>query len=193
MPNNIWERIDGSTQLQMIRPEEDLTEMNVASGMGRFYNKSLKSLIKITTPFSYVAAGPHTTFDLYVGDQSAEVIALKGKMDFVHPSSDTKYEVMAGSPSLLADSQQIGLGEGKVDAEWDGWNSRRDNEWAKRIGGKGESRRYLPPHLSDQASLLDENGKRKWSATFMPRRWSMIRLSRITPAGRKGTISRMRM
>ncbi len=158
MPNNTWERIDGSTQVQMIRLEEDLTEMDMASGMGRFYNKSLKGLIKITTPFGYIVAGPHTTFDLYVGDKSAEVIALKGKVDFVHPSSDAKYEVMAGSSSLLADSQQIGSGEGKVDAEWDTWNLKRNDAWAKRLGAKGESRRYLPPHLYDQAAALDENG-----------------------------------
>jgi hypothetical protein len=159
MPNNTWARTNGSTQIQMIRLENDLTEMDVASGMARFYNKSSKDLIKATTPFGYVVAGPLTTFDLYVGDKSVEVIALKGTVDFVHPSGEAKYEVIAGSPSILADSQQIGSGSGKPDAEWDDWNDGRDSLWAKRLQVTGDSKRYLPPSLYDEAYALEENGR----------------------------------
>jgi hypothetical protein len=70
MPNNTWARTDGSTQIQMIKLAEDTTEMDVASGEARFYNKSSTALIKATTPFGYVVAGPDTIFDLYVGDKS---------------------------------------------------------------------------------------------------------------------------
>ena len=158
MPNNTWVRIDGDTQIQMIRMEEDLTEMDLASGTARFYNKSSTGLIKATTPFGYVVAGPQTTFDLCVGDESAEVIALNGKVDFVHPSGEAKYEVAAGSSSLLADGQQISSGEGRPDADWDEWNSTRQSLWAKRLQAPGPSKKYLPPSLEDEAWALEESG-----------------------------------
>ena len=159
MPNNTWVRTGGSTQIQMIRLENDLTEMDVASGMARFFNKSSNGVIKATTPFGYVLAGPLATFDLYVGDKSVEVIALKEKVDFVHPSGNTEHEVVAGSSSILADGQQIGSGAGNPDAEWDGWNDGRDSLWTTRLQVSGDSKRYLPPVLHDEAYALEENGR----------------------------------
>jgi hypothetical protein len=142
----------------MIRLEADLTEMQVASGTARFYNKSSTGLIKATTPFGCVVAGPETTFDLYVGDKSGEVIALKGKVDFVHPSGDAQYEVKEGCPSLLADGTQIASGEGGANPEWDGWNALRDGLWTKRLQASGPSQQYLPCGLHDEAWALEENG-----------------------------------
>ena len=158
MPNNTSVRTDGSAQIQMIKLTGDTTEMDVASGEARFYNKSSAAWIKATTPFGYVVAGPDTVFDLYVGDKSVEVTSLKGKVDYVHPSSAEKYEVAAGSFSILADSQQISSGEGKPDPDWDDWNAQRDELWAKRLGVRGDSRKYLPPNLHDPAWELEENG-----------------------------------
>ena len=111
MPNNTWVRTDGSTQIQTIKLAEDTTEMDVASGEARVTNKSSTALIKATTPFGFVVAGPHTTFDLYVGDKSVEVVALEGQVDYVHPGSAEKYEAVAGSSSILADSEQATSGE----------------------------------------------------------------------------------
>jgi Family of unknown function (DUF6600) len=158
MPNNTWVRTDGSTQIQMIKLAEDTTEIDIASGEARFYNKSSTALIKATTPFGYVVAGSDTVFDLYVGDKSVEVISLGGKVDYVHPSSAEKYEVVAGSPSILADSEQITSGEGKPDPDWDDWNAGEDELWARRLGMTGDSLKYLPPSLHDHAWELEENG-----------------------------------
>ena len=119
MPNNTWVRIDGDTQIQMIRLEEDLTEMDLASGTARFYNKSSTGLIKATIPFGYVVAGPQTTFDLCVGDKSAEVIALNGKVDFVHPSGEANmkwrpdpppsWQISSKSPRAREDRMRNGM------------------------------------------------------------------------------------
>ncbi len=70
IPNNTWIRIDGDTQIQIMGLRDDLTEIDVASGLVRFYNKGSDVLIKATTPFGYVVAPGETTFDLYVGEMT---------------------------------------------------------------------------------------------------------------------------
>ena len=76
-PNGTWIRIGNSTQIQFIALDTDLAEMDVASGVARFYNKSSDTVIKVTSPFGYVLADPGTVFDFYVGDDSvAETINL---------------------------------------------------------------------------------------------------------------------
>ncbi|MBF0552909.1 MAG: hypothetical protein HQK60_20535, partial [Deltaproteobacteria bacterium] len=69
-----------------------------------------------------------------------------------------RYEVVQGSPSLIADAGQVGTGEAKVDANWDDWNVARDSLWSKRVTVKGESVKYLPAELQDDAYELEENG-----------------------------------
>jgi hypothetical protein len=60
-------------------------------------------------------ADPGTVFEIYVGENSVEVVAVRGKVSFVHSATETKYGVLAGSPSILADQQQVSLDEGAVD------------------------------------------------------------------------------
>jgi hypothetical protein len=164
MPNSTWIRIGGNTQLQLIALKTDVTEVDVASGLARFYNKSSNVLVKATTPFGYVVAQPGSTFDLYVGDQSVEVIALKNTVTFIHAGDDAKYEVVPGSPSIIADASRVGAGESNVDADWDDWNEGRDTLWAKRVSVKGASVKYLPPELQDQAYDFEENGR--WESVY---------------------------
>ena len=94
MPNGVWVRTGSDTQIQLLALREDVAEIDVASGTARFYNKSQKAVIKATTPFGYVLARPGAAFDLYVGDDSAEVISLDGAVDFVlgegKPSTSSK-------------------------------------------------------------------------------------------------------
>jgi hypothetical protein len=159
MPNRTWVRIGGSTQIQLIALKADVTEADVASGVARFHNQSSNALIKATTPFGYVVAQPKSAFDLYVGDESVEVIALSGKVDFVHTGDNARYEVIHGSSSVIADAARVGTGEASVDASWDDWNEERDSLWSKRVSVKGDSVRYLPAELHDQAYELEENGR----------------------------------
>jgi len=159
VPNGTWIRIGNSTQIQFITLDTDLAEMDVASGVGRFYNKSSDTVIKTTSPFGYVLSYPGTVFDFYVGDNSVEVFAVKGKVSFVHSATDAKYDVAAGSPSILADEQQVSSGEGTADPDWDRWNTVRENFWATKARVRGRSAEYLPPSLQDEAYALEENGR----------------------------------
>jgi len=158
VPNGTWIRIGNSTQVQFIALDTDLAEMDVASGVARFYNKSSDTVIKVTSPFGYVLAYPGMVFDFYVGENSVEVVAIKGKVSFVHSATEAKYDVAAGSPSILADQQQVSSGEGTVDPDWNRWNTVRENFWTAKARVKGRSVEYLPPNLRDESYALDENG-----------------------------------
>jgi len=158
-PNGSWIRIGNNTQIQFMALDSDLTEIDVASGTGRFYNKGTDTVIKVTSPFGYVLADPGTTFDFYVGDNSVEVVALKGTVNFIHPSGNARYGVTAGSPSILADQEKVSSGDGTTDPVWNRWNDNRDNVWAAKSDPKGRSVEYLPPSLRYEADCLDENGR----------------------------------
>jgi hypothetical protein len=158
VPNGTWIRIGNSTQIQFIALDTDLAEMDVASGVARFYNKSSDMVIKATSPFGYVLGDPGTVFDFYVGDNSVEVVAVRGKVSFVHSATEAKYDVAVGTPSILADQQQVSSGEGTVDPDWNRWNTDRENFWAAKARVRGRSVEYLPPSLQDEAYALEENG-----------------------------------
>ncbi len=158
VPNGTWIRIGNSTQIQFIALDSDLAEMDVASGMARFYNKSSDMVIRVTSPFGYVLAYPGTVFDFYVGDDSVETVAIQGRVSFVHSATQAKYDVAAGFPSILADERQVSYGEGTVDPGWNRWNTVRENFWAAKARVRGRSFEYLPPSLRDQAYALEENG-----------------------------------
>ncbi len=158
MPNNTMLRIGGNAQAQMLRLAEDMTEIDVASGTARFYNNSSNNIIRATTPFGAVVAPARTSFDLYVGDESVEVIGLQGTVEFVHSAGTTKYEVIAGSSSIVANRSQVASGEGMADASWNGWNTERDRIWEQRLAHKSETVRYLPQQLHSEAYVLEEQG-----------------------------------
>src|SRR5512139_1141644 len=156
-PNGTWIRVGNSTQIQFIALNTDLSEMDVAAGVARFYNKGSDTVIKATSPFGYVLADPGTVFDFYAGENSVEVAAVRGKVRFVHAATDARYDVSAGSPSILADQSQVSSGEGTVDPDWDRWNTTRENFWAAKAKVGGRSVGYLPPSLRPEAYALEDN------------------------------------
>ena len=158
IPNGTLIRIGDNTQIQFIALDTDLYETDVAAGVARFYNKGSHTVIKATSPFWYVLAYPGAVFDFYVGENSVEVVAVKGTVSFVHAATDAKYDVSAGSPSILADQNQVSSGEGTVDPDWDRWNTTRENFWAAKARVRGRSVEYLPPSLQGESYALEENG-----------------------------------
>jgi len=159
VPNGSWIRVGNSTQIQFIALDTDLSETDVAAGLARFYNKGSRTVIKATSPFGYVLAYPGTVFDFYVGENSVEVVAVKGTVSFVHLTTNAKYDVAAGSPSILADQNQVSSGEGTVDPDWDRWNTGRETFWAAKTRVRGRSAEYLPASLQPEAYALEENGR----------------------------------
>ncbi len=164
MPNGLWVRIGASTQIQLIALKSDASEIDLASGVARFYTKSAHGVVKATTPFGYVLAEPNSTFDLYVGDQSVEVLALRGDVAFVHQATNARYTVLPGRTSLIANATEVAAGDGTVDTAWDDWNAGRDRLWAQRARGQGVSARHVPPQLQDEAYVLEEHGR--WDRVY---------------------------
>jgi hypothetical protein len=191
VPNGTWLRVGNSTQVQFIALDSELSEMDVATGVARFYNKGSETVIKATSPFGYVLAYPGTVFDFYVGDTSVEVVAVKGSVSFVHKATEARYEVAAGAPSILADARQVSSGDGTVDPEWDSWNATRDDFWEARTRIKGHSVEYLPATLQSESYALEENGRWEsvpyegssrwfWRPTTVSMGWSPFTTGRWT-------------
>ena len=159
MPNNTRARIGDSTQIQLIVLKPDMTELDLATGIARFYNKGSDTELKVTSSFGYVLAPVDTVFDLVVGDNSIEVIVLKGTVDFVHSATETKYEVIAGSSALIADNRQVSSAVPCVNVAWERWNQTRDSMWAERLNMKCESVKNLPAGLCSYNYELDRYGR----------------------------------
>jgi hypothetical protein len=157
VPNGIWIRTGNSTQIQFIALDAELGDMDVASGMARFYSKG-KAAIKVSSPFGYAKADPGTIFDLYVGENSLEMVAIKGTVSFVHATTANRYDVTSGAASILADPQRVSLGDGTVDPEWNRWNMDREDFWLSKNQLKGPSIDFLPADLRNEAYVLEENG-----------------------------------
>jgi hypothetical protein len=170
-PNGSWIRTGNNTQVQFIALAPDLAEMDVASGMARFYNKGSSTVIKATSPFGYVLAEPGAVFDFYVGENSVEVVAIKATVSFVHSAGDARYDVVAGSTSILADQNKVTSGDGTVDLYWDRWNGNRDSVWAAKLKHQGPSAEYLPPDLMYDADCLDEYGRWEFVIYDGAKRW----------------------
>ncbi|MHC1744525.1 MAG: DUF6600 domain-containing protein [Syntrophobacteraceae bacterium] len=159
MPNRMRVRIGSSTQIQMIALRGDLTSLDIASGMARLINTGERGMFKVSTPFGYAVSEGSSTFDLYVGDGSVEVVALKGSVDFVQKTGEVRYTLSAGESPLISDGSRTTTGEaGTTYAEWNAWNASRDREWQQRLAAAGDSVKYLPEGLHDEAPVLDEYG-----------------------------------
>jgi hypothetical protein len=148
-------------------------------------------MLKVTTPFGYVLADPGSVFDLYVGDQSVEVLALSGQVSYFQQGSDASYDVTPGGASILADANQVTTGDGTLDAQWDDWNAGRDTLRTKRTVVRGETVKYVPPQLQDEAADLDESGtwekvnyqgeeRKFWRPTHVEPTWQPFTVGRWT-------------
>ncbi|MBU1566581.1 MAG: FecR family protein, partial [Proteobacteria bacterium] len=188
MPNKTWLRVGENTQMQLIDLYAEATTVDVASGLARLFNKSDDGVIKVTTPFGYVVAPAGTIFDLYVGDESLEVIAVRGNVNFVHEKTRARYEVWAGS-SLIANDTETAQGNGMVDSEWDDWNGEREALWTKRLQDQSTYVDLLPEPLRDQSYILEENGQ--WERVYYEGAYrDMWRPTRIDPGWRPFTAGR---
>jgi|GEM_PF-496254 len=191
VPNGTWIRMGDNTQVQCIGLDADVSEIDVASGLARFYNKNDTLVIKSTSPFGYVLVYPGGVFDYYVGENSAEIVPVKGKITFVHTSTNARYEISPGNPSILADQNQVSSGEGGVDPGWDEWNRGRESLWAAKTNITGPSAQYLPPALRHDAYVFEENGRWEripyegsprwfWRPTRVPAGWAPFTVGRWT-------------
>ena len=161
IPESSLIRVGGDTQLELVHFGQEVTQADAASGKVRFWNKSPQSVVKITTPYGYVVGPAGTVFDLYIGDRTIEVVSIRGTVAFIHDTDQAKYQITAGSSSVIAGSKLVTSGPGQVAAGWNRWNEARDNMLAKRNLAGSESESYLPHELRAYRSDLDQHGNWK--------------------------------
>ncbi len=189
LPNGTWMRIGENTQVQLIDLNPEATTVDVASGLARLYNKSGNAVAKLTTPFGYVVAPSGSAVDLYVGDESLEVIAVRGEVDFVHDGTGTRYPIREGGDSLIADKRATAPGRGTVDGDWDDWNGQRENLWADRQRSRSASADLLPEPIRDESYVLDDNGR--WERVYYEGAYrDMWRPTVVEPSWRPFTAGR---
>jgi len=157
-PNNTWARIDSQARIQLVALDTRLTHADVSIGTARFYNKSTHSEIKATTPFGLVMAPPGAVFDLRVGEDGVDIIAIRKHVNFIHNKSQEGLEVRSGAPALFADMLHVSAEAGDIDADWVAWNHDMDALWADRMRTEGDSTTYLPEELQSEAYALDRHG-----------------------------------
>ncbi len=159
LPNITWIRIGNKTRIQLTVLEHGVTGVDVDSGIARFYNKGSDTVLRTTTPFGHVIAPAGTSFDLYVHLASVQVIAQRGKVAFVHNLDESRFEVSAGSTSIVANARRVEVREDYGDPDWEAWNMARDRLWRNRIARRSSSADYLPPSLYHEAYVLDAYGR----------------------------------
>jgi len=159
MPNNTMMRIGEETQVQLTELKSELTEVEVSSGSARFYNNSSNAEIKVTNPFGDLVVPPEASCDLYLDDDQAEVVGLKGSVVFKKSGTKGSHEVLAGSSSLVVTADRVSAASGNTYPKWDKWNSDRDKVWDKRMQSRGKSEQYLPAGLQNEAYALEKHGR----------------------------------
>lgn len=170
-PNRTIARLGSATQVEIVAIEPDLTDLYVASGQFRAYNRSSEVFFRISTAFGYVVSPAGSVVELYVGDESVEVASLQGAVQFIHTKDgyETKYDLRAGSGSIIADKEAVARGEGTVDADWDRWNVERDRLWTQRQRVRSE---YVPEPLQEDSWVLEENGR--WERVYYDGEYRML-------------------
>jgi hypothetical protein len=158
IPNSTWIRTGSITRLRIINLTDATTELEVESGLARFYNKSSVAVIKVATPFGSVLAPPLTAFDLYLQDDTVQVTALVGTVTFNYLRDNSNHEVKAGGASLLADYETVNAAPGATDEAWNAWNREMDEQWEDRLQDDGEEIDYLPDGIRHESYSLRENG-----------------------------------
>ncbi|WP_299983102.1 DUF6600 domain-containing protein [Desulfobacula sp.] len=192
IPNYTLLRMRENTQVQVERLGANITSIHLLSGTARFQSSDFQTEIEVITPFGTAHSSDKVIFDVTVGENSAEFIALKGRLDFVHNYGDAnaKYEVLAGSSALIADDIEISTSEPLLNVNWNNWNYMRENIWQSRLSSQ-ESRKYLPNNIAYEAYALDKNGiwenvyyrnkhHRFWRPTAVAVGWSPYSIGRWT-------------
>lgn len=158
MPNNTWIRIGGDTRLQLVSLNPDSTDLDIAFGVARLYNKSDTARMNATTPFGHITVPPGATVDLSVTEKGVEIIAIKKKVFFIHNTSSARHVIRSNSSAIFADMDEVTAAPGKVEYSWKTFNQEMDALWANRMRAKGDSADHLPPELRTEAYPLDRHG-----------------------------------
>ena len=76
-PNDTMLRIGEATEVEVLRIDEEATEVYIRTGIVRAYSRGLDAVMKVGTAMGYVEIPPRGIVDFYVNDRSVDIVALQ--------------------------------------------------------------------------------------------------------------------
>jgi DNA segregation ATPase FtsK/SpoIIIE-like protein len=153
-PNDTTLRLNDKTKIQLDSVKGNLVALFVNSGIARVQNRSADTTVKVDTPYGQVLSNQPGAFDVYVGDSSVAVTALKQPLKFVD-GKGTSYDINPDASTLLATDKAVVPSPRFMDSSWDSWNIERDKEIQVATV---EPSPYLPTQLQSDSKVLNDNG-----------------------------------
>ena len=128
-PNDTMLRMGEMTEVEVLRIEEESTEVYIRTGIVRAYSRGSDTVMKVGTAMGYVEIPPQGTADFHVDDRSTEIVALEEDILFhktVGPGAPEIHELRAGSNSLIFSVRYVETGRVLADSSWNRWCLDRD-------------------------------------------------------------------
>jgi hypothetical protein len=128
-PNDTMLRIGEATEVEVLRIDEEATEVYIRTGIVRAYSRGLDAVMKVGTAMGYVEIPPQGIADFFVDDQSTEVVPLQEDILFhktVGAGAPETHRLRAGSNSLIFSVRHVETGTALTDTPWNRWCLDRD-------------------------------------------------------------------
>jgi hypothetical protein len=128
-PNDTMLRIGEATEVEVLKIEEEATEVYIRTGIVRAYSRGLDAVMKVGTAMGYVEIPPQGIADFFVDDRSTEVVPLQEDILFhktVGAGAPETHKLRAGSNSLIFSVRHVETGSALADTPWNRWCLDRD-------------------------------------------------------------------
>jgi hypothetical protein len=156
-PNNQLLRLDENTEIEILNLDDDIGELELHSGLARFYNRGSAGKLLIETVRGTVRVEPESAVDVHADKKSVTVSAVHGEATFrSYQDGVEKIEVLSGSTSLEFREESIIAGIGPIDRKWDRWCADREGVWTKNRLVRSE---YLPEFMQAHAYVMEPYGR----------------------------------
>ncbi len=157
-PNDTMLRMGEMSEVEVLKVEQEVTEVFVRSGIVRVYCNSDDAVFRVETPMGYVEVPPKGVTDIYVGDRTTEIVAIEEDSHFhktVGTGARETYEVRGGHSSLIVSVRHVESGTPRAEAHWDRWCMERDMTLNRQARSRSD---YLPSTMQCYSYELEPYG-----------------------------------
>jgi hypothetical protein len=157
-PNDTMLRMGEMSEVEVLKVEQEVTEVFVRSGIVRVYCNSDDAVFKVETPMGYVEVPPKGVMDIYVDERTTEVVAIEEDSVFhktVGTGAPETYEVGGANNSLIVSVRQVESGTARAETNWDRWCMERDMTLNRQARIRSD---YLPSTMQCYSDELESYG-----------------------------------
>jgi len=158
-PNNSMLRIGEATEVEILRIEQESTEVYIRTGIVRVYSQGLDTVVKVGTAMGYVEIPPQGIGDFFVDDWSTEIVPLQEDILFhktAGAGAPETYKLRAGSNSLILSVRHVETGTALANTPWDRWCLERDTVLKEQAAIRSA---HLPSSLQVYSHELEPYGE----------------------------------